>query len=103
VSAARCFFENAVFCAFVSSIEQRGKIGCRTVEEHHPQRFQNEVRNTMTDRIDGSRNLASVESRTNLIFLLQELAGIRENKRGPESPVSDEQIETRQAENGTVS
>jgi hypothetical protein len=57
----------------------------------------------MNDRIDGSRNLANVESRTNLIFLLQELAGIRENKRGPESPVSDEQIEARPAENGTVS
>ncbi len=28
----------------------------------------------MTNRIDGSRNLANIESRPNLIFLLQELA-----------------------------
>jgi hypothetical protein len=92
-----------IFVLFLSTFGQRGKISCRTVGKQHPQRFQNEVRNTMNDRIDGSRNLANVESRTNLIFLLQELAGIRENKRGPESPVSDEQIEARPAENGTVS
>jgi len=92
-----------IFVLFVSTFGQRWKIRLSyRREHHHAQRFQNEVRNTMNDRIDGSRNLASVESRTNLIFLLQELAGIRENKRVPEFPVCDDQIEC-QAENGTVS
>lgn len=61
---------------------------------------QNEVRSIMNDQFGASGNQPI--SSANLFFLLQELAALRESKRGAESPVSDEQIEAYQRQKGIV-
>lgn len=59
----------------------------------------------MTDRMNEPTNLLQIDSRANLFHYLQKLSGLTEDRgrrRGSETLLSDEQIETYQRPNGTV-
>jgi hypothetical protein len=60
----------------------------------------------MTDPIHDFRIQAQVDTRANLFFFLQSISSPTEEKgrqQGAESPVSDEQLQTHQEQNGLVS
>jgi len=59
----------------------------------------------MTDRMNEPTNQPQIDSRANLFHFLQTLSGLTEDRglrRGSETLLSDEQIETCQRPNGTV-